>query len=189
MGHGLPFRRVVCAVAVLSASLLEAASGPQLLGQLKEAIAKVQEKNWPTSGLSSARAAAAEQLVEVTSKIAPGEVDDQTLVNLVGLLDTWDDSVRVPVAAALGNLGPRARVAAPKLLVLLAEVDCVQVDLPPAPVIRSALRRIGATPPPVPTCDTKIDSSFAEERDNGRDHEAAHEGVLGGSDRRLRRAK
>ena len=122
----------------------------QLIAQLTETIAKVREMDGP----STARTNEAEHLSQLTKKINPEKVDDKTLADLVSLLDTSDDSVRGWVAGALGNLGPRAKVAVPKLLKILPEVDCLNVSLSSAPAIRVALKRIGVKPPPPPTCET-----------------------------------
>jgi len=74
---------------------------------------------------------------------------------MVSLLETEEDSVRAWVAASLGHLGLRAKVAVPKLLKLLPEVDCLRGSLTSAPFIRVALKRMGKTPPPPPNCDAK----------------------------------
>ncbi len=144
---------VVCiTLTALLACMANATPPNALLSKFQETIAKVR-----TSERSMARTNAAEHLSELARKIDPSEVDDKTLADLIALLDTWDDSVRVPVAISLGNLGTRARGAAPQLLKILPEVDCLWVDVPPAPIIRDALTRMGVTPPPLPICDTKVD--------------------------------
>jgi hypothetical protein len=63
-------------------------------------------------------------------------------------MDSSDDSVRYWVARCLGNFGPRARMAAPKLEQVLAEVDCLQGSKTSASGIRFALGEMGITPPP-----------------------------------------
>lgn len=137
-----------------------AASGVASLEQLARSIARVQ-----TGESRAARDSAAERLPELTKSVRPDQIDDKTLADLVSLLDTWDDEVRVPVALSLGNLGPRAKIAAPKLLEMLPEVDCLmEVDVPPALVVRDALQRIGETPPPSPTCETKVDPAIWNQR-------------------------
>ena len=122
----------------------------QLKEQLLEEIAKV--RNGETV---SSRTDAAERLATLTRGVNPQKVDDTTLAEMVSLLDTKEDSVRAWVAAALGNLGRRARVAVPTLLKLLPEVDCLRGSLTSAPFIRTALKRMGETPPPVPNCKKK----------------------------------
>ena len=104
---------------------------------------------------STSRTNAAERLATLTRGINPQKVDETTLTELVYLLDTQEDSVRAWVAASLGNLDPRAKVAVPKLLKLLPEVDCLRGSLTSAPAIRLALKRMGETPPPPPNCAAK----------------------------------
>lgn len=127
-----------------------AKGGPMLKQQLKETMAKVRNGDTSTS-----RTDAAEHLATLTRGIDPHKVDDSTLADLVSLLDTQEDSVRYWVAASLGNLGPRAKAAVPKLLKLLPQVDCLRGSLTSAPAIRHALKRMGETPPPPPKCDEK----------------------------------
>ena len=122
----------------------------QLIAQLTETIAKLREMRGP----STARTNEAEHLSQITRKMNPKSVDDRTLADLISLLGTTDDSVRGWVAGALGNLGPRAKVAVPKLLEILPNVDCLNVSLSSAPAIRLALKRIGETPPP-PACGSE----------------------------------
>ena len=116
--------------------------------QLLEAVEKV--RNGKTS---NSRTEAAEHLATLTRGINPHKVDETTLAEMVSLLDIQEDSVRAWVAASLGNLGPRARVAVPRLLKLLPEVDCLRGSLTSASAIRLALKRMGEAPPP--NCDAK----------------------------------
>ena len=85
-------------------------------GQLVKTIAEIKKGN-----SISERTKAAQKLNELTSKMDPKKVDDKTLEDLVLLLDIPEDPVRAWVAAALGNLGPRAKIAVPKLLQLFAK--------------------------------------------------------------------
>lgn len=117
--------------------------------QIKRAIAEVR-----MGKSSTARTEAAEHVAGLTRRIDPKRVDDTILAELISLLDSPEDSVRAWVAAALGNLGTRAKVAAvPKLLALLPEADCLRGSLTSAPAIRLALARMGETPPR-PKCGT-----------------------------------
>jgi hypothetical protein len=116
-------------------------------GQLEETITSIQ-----TGGTLTIRTNAAKRLADLTRSIDPEEVDDPTLKELVSLLGTNEDSVRAWVAASLGHLGPRAKLAVPVLLKLLPEVDCLGGGLTSAPAIRLALKRMGETPPPPPEC-------------------------------------
>jgi len=118
--------------------------------QLSETIAKVRNGKTLTS-----RTDAAQHLETLTDGIDPHKVDETTLTEMVSLLETKEDSVRAWVAASLGNLGPRAKVAVPRLLKLLPEVDCLRGSLTSAPFIRVALERMGEIPPPSPNCSAK----------------------------------
>ena len=120
----------------------------QLERELSETMAKIRNGETLTS-----RTEAAENLALLTRGINPNKVDDTTLTEMVSLLDTQEDSVRAWVAASLGHLGPRAKVAVPRLLKLLPEVDCLRGSLTSAPFIRLALKRIGEIPPPPQKCD------------------------------------
>jgi hypothetical protein len=95
-----------------------------------------------------ARRAAAVKLSELTRTIAPDEVDDRTIDDMISLLGTDDDVVLNYVAVSLGNLGPRAKKAVPTLLRILPKADCVQGDRTAVAAIRPALRKMGATAPP-----------------------------------------
>jgi len=123
----------------------DGADDTKTLKELRETITKVRTM----SGPSTARANAAERLSQSTEKIDPKKVDDNTLKNLISLLDTNDNSVRVCVATALGHLGPRAKMAVPALMRFMREEDCPElVAGVPTDAARVALRRIGVTPPP-----------------------------------------
>jgi hypothetical protein len=123
-----------------------AATDPVLNAKLEAAIAKVRAGDSPTM-----RTEAAEHLAELTRRVKPNSVDDKTIADMASLLDIPDDSVRAWTAAALGHLGRRAKAAAPKLLALLAEVDCLEGDLTSAASIRPALERMGVKPPAEPS--------------------------------------
>jgi len=118
--------------------------------QILKTIRKIRNEKTVTS-----RTDAAENLATLTRGINPHRVDDGTLAEMLSVLETKEDSVRAWVAVSLGNLGPRAKVAVPRLLKLLPEVDCLRGSLTSAPAIRLALKRMGETPPPPPNCDAK----------------------------------
>jgi hypothetical protein len=120
----------------------------QLKRQLSETMAKIRNGKTSTS-----RTEGAEHLAMLTRGINPNKVDDTILTEMLSLLETQEDSVRAWVAASLGNLGPRAKVAVSRLLKLLPEVDCLRGSLTSAPAIRLALERMGEIPPPPPKCD------------------------------------
>jgi hypothetical protein len=136
--------------------------------QLSETMAKVRNGKTVNS-----RTDAAEHLETLTRRINPHAVDETTLTAMVSLLDTQEDSVRGWVAASLGNLGPRAKVAVPRLLKLLPEVDCLRGSLTSASAIRLALQRMGEIPPPRPKCDwragTKLSRSMRTQHNKSLD--------------------
>ena len=115
----------------------------ELNRQLQETIAQVQ-----TDETLGGKTRAAEHLAQLTRNAVPTDVDDRTLADMISLLDSPYDSVRAWVAGALGNLGPRASLAIPKLLSVLPKSDCLYVELSSAPFIRVAIKKIGGNPPP-----------------------------------------
>lgn len=145
-GHRVLFFTICAVLATSQIGIANPKADAALMNELTQTIAKVR-----TAESLAARTEAAEHLSHLTTRIKPKRVDDKTLADLESLLDTSEDPVRLWVAASLGNLGPRARGAAPKLLKILPEVDCLEVSLSSAPVIRVALKRMGVTPPP-PNC-------------------------------------
>jgi hypothetical protein len=101
------------------------------------------------TGLTSeARTAAAKQLFEITRRHASRHVDRKSLLDIASLLDTEEDSVRYWVAMTLGNFGPRAKFAVPRLVAVLTQVDCSHASKTSASGIRVALRKIGVHNPP-----------------------------------------
>lgn len=116
--------------------------------QLKETIAKVRMGKTVDS-----RTHAAEHLASLTQKLDSKDIREETIVDLMSLLDSPDDSVRFWVATALGNLGPSAKAAIPKLEKLLLESNCLNGAVTSAGAIRHALTQMGVTPPPPSKCD------------------------------------
>lgn len=130
----------------LMVSIGYAATDALLNAKLEEAIADVRMSVSPMQ-----RSEAAEHLADLTHRAKPNSVDDKTIADMVSLLDIPDDSVRGWTAAALGQLGRRARAAAPKLLALLPQVDCLDGDLTSAAAIRPALEKMGVKVPQEPS--------------------------------------
>jgi len=118
-------------------------SDRQINQQIKETIAKVREGATPTI-----RDDAAQRLADLTRTVGPKEVDRKNIRDIVSLLDLPDG--RLWVATSLGNIGPRARIAIPKLQELMAVEDCRQVSMSASLAIRRALENMGVTPPPFP---------------------------------------
>jgi HEAT repeat protein len=118
------------------------------MNQLKETTLKVR-----TGITVDARTAAAEHLARLTRQIGGNEVTEALVTDITSLLDSPDDSVRYWVATALGNLGPAAKAAAPKLEAMLPKADCINGAITSASGIRYALLKMGIKPPPPPKCD------------------------------------
>jgi hypothetical protein len=97
---------------------------------------------------------AAEHIAELARWIDPDKVDDQSVAELVSLLNTSTYMpVRQWVVGALGTLGTRAKSAVPDLQKILAAEDCAKEPSMAISVednARSALRRMGITQPPSP---------------------------------------
>jgi hypothetical protein len=135
---------ILCvAFALLLPGVARAEAKPTINQQLQQAIAKVRKAK-----ATAAKSDAAERLVALTYERDCSDVTDETIQSLISLLDMPDDVVRMWVAGALGDIGPRAKGAAPKLLRILAEVECKQWDLSSASSIPVALGKMGVTPPP-----------------------------------------
>ena len=116
---------------------------PDLNKQLADAIAKVRKAKTP-----AARYKAAQRLGAITYERDCRDVTDQNVALLISLLDIEDDGVRMWVASDLGDIGSRAKAAAPKLLSILAVSECMAWDRSSAATIPIALKKMGVDPPP-----------------------------------------
>jgi HEAT repeat protein len=131
----------LCLTLSAIAQIAEASEGPALMKQIKESIAKV------SSGKTvDAMTEAAERLASLTQKVSSKEVTDALVTDITSLLDSPDDSVRYWVATALGNLGPAAKAAVPKLQEMLPKADCINGAITSASGIRYALIKMGIKP-------------------------------------------
>jgi len=137
---------VLCLVLSAVAESAAARGGPALVEQIKETMAKVRSDK-----TVEARTEAAERLASLTQKITTKEVTEALVTDITSLLDSPDDSVRYWVATALGNLGPTAKAAVPKLQEMLPRADCINGAITSASGIRYALIKMGIKPPP-PKC-------------------------------------
>lgn len=129
------------------AGIAQVSGGPALMKQIKETIAKVRADKTVDS-----RTEAAEHLASLTQKIGSKEITEAFVTDITSLLDSPDDSVRYWVATALGNLGPAAKAAIPKLEEMLPNADCIDGAITSASGIRYALIKMGIKPPPPPKC-------------------------------------
>ena len=142
------FSAALCFVLSLAAGRAQASGGSALMKQIKETMVKVRSEK-----SMDARTEAAEHLARLTQKINGKEVTEALVTDMTSLLDSPDDSVRYWVATALGNLGPVAKAAAPKLRGMLPRADCINGAITSASGIRYALIKMGIEPPPPPKCE------------------------------------
>jgi len=116
---------------------------------VKLLIAKVR-----TGETSFGRNQAGVELALLTSKIKSKSIDDETLNDIIELLNMRENGIYAFAAVSVGYLGHRAKKAIPKLIQLLIEEECSYLNLdmyptiPAAGSIRAALRRLGVEPPP-----------------------------------------
>jgi hypothetical protein len=138
----------LCVVLSATTGTAQTNGAPSVTEQITQTIAKMQ------SGKTvDARTKAAEHLAGLTQKISNKEVTDALVNDLTSLLDSPDDSVRFWIATAIGNLGPVAKAAVPKLEKLLPGAECLNGTITSASAIRYALTKMGIKPPPPPKCE------------------------------------
>jgi len=119
--------------------------------QISEAIEKIKTSALPTRQ----RDEAASELYDLTLNIDPKNIDDETLNNMIELLDM--PRVPLEVASSLANLKSRGKKAIPKILRLLNEVECdyefvdsmAQSGIAMEDVLRNVLKRMGVKHPVV----------------------------------------
>ena len=141
----LCFKRAIiwaCLFALLFPIVGRAKTMDTINTRLLDAIAKVRRAKTP-----AARYKAAQRLGAITYERDCSSVDDKTIQALISLLDIEDDGVRMWVASDLGDIGPRAKAAAPKLISILSVSDCMTWDHSSAATIPIALKRMGIDPP------------------------------------------
>lgn len=141
------FSLALCVVLSAMDGIDRASAGSALMEQIKETMAKARSDK-----TANARTEAAEHVASLTQKLSSKEVTEALVTDLTSLLDSPDDSVRFWVAMALGNLGPAAKAAVPKLEDILPKADCINGAITSASGIRYALIKMGIKPPPPPKC-------------------------------------
>lgn len=129
---------IVCILMLLTQSGVGIAKGDATLKHVEAAI----------SAVDSARSvdlqrAAAERLARLTRKPEAKSLSQRTIHAMTALLDYRDDTVQYWVATAIGNIGPAARDAIPKLEKMLPKAECVNGTITSASGIRYALRQLG----------------------------------------------
>lgn len=104
-----------------------------------------------------ARRRGAEQLAGLVRNDSDRQATIILVPRITALLGSSDDTVRYWIATALGNIGPAAKSAIPKLKKLLPIADCMNGPITSASAIRFALGRMGVRPPfPSEKCKNKI---------------------------------
>lgn len=135
----------LCLPTVTGTGMAKGAS--KLVNQIEISVAKVR-----SAKSVNARTEAAENLANLTQRVRDKEITEAAVADITSLLDSPEDSVRYWVAMALGNLGPAAKSAAPKLEKMLPEAECLDGTITSASGIRYALIKIGIKLPPPPKC-------------------------------------
>jgi HEAT repeat protein len=125
----------------------QASRKPTDMNQITETMAKVRSDKTVDS-----RTEAAEHLANLAQKMSSKDVTETLVTEITSLLDSPDDSVRYWVAMALGNLGPAAKAAAPKLEEMLPKAECTNGAITSASGIRYALFKMSIKPTPSPKC-------------------------------------
>jgi hypothetical protein len=146
---------VLCFVLSAAAATAQGSGESVRMGQIRVTMELVR------SGKTvDTRTQAAEHLASLTQKVSSNEVTATLIADLTSLLDSPDDSVRYWVAWALGNLGPAAKAAVPKLEEMLPKADCLNGVITSASGIRYALFKMGIKQPPRPKCVTERISGY-----------------------------
>lgn len=142
--------RKTCSVAVsgvLLAALTATAHSRDetvTLKQVQEAVAQVATMKDQALWQSDT----GPDLDDLTKRIDPKKVDNKTLEDMESLLDSGNELIRYWGAIAIGNLGPRAKPAVPKLLAVWPKADCENGSITSADAILYALKKIGVPLPP-----------------------------------------
>jgi len=142
------FLVVVCLSLPIVTGTGLANGASELANQIEKSVAKVR-----SAKSVNARTEAAEKLANLTQKFHDKEITETAVADITSLLDSPDESVRYWVAMALGNLGPAAKSAAPKLEEMLPEAECLDGTITSASGIRYALTKMGIKLPPPPKCE------------------------------------
>jgi HEAT repeat protein len=129
---------IFCFVVSAMVGIAQVSKGTTVTEQINKAVSQVRAEK-----TVDARTAAAEHLANLARKLSSKEVTVKLVNDLTSLLDSPDDSVRYWIAVALGNLGPAAKAAAPKLEEMLAKAECINGAITSADGIRYALIKMG----------------------------------------------
>ncbi len=134
----------MCCV-VLSCSFLLAAQGASRgkgemasMEQIRSTIANVR-----AAPSQDERREAAQHLATLVKSAGVKHFPEKLVTDITSLLDSSDDTVRYWVATAIGNIGPDAKSAIPRLKKMLPAADCINGAITSASGIRYALTRLG----------------------------------------------
>lgn len=97
---------------------------------------------------SNGDVSAAEELAHISGDAEAQKINDDTLRNIVSLLDSPSGPVRLWAAAAVGNFGTRSAQFAPRLQKMVSEEACNMTGLSAADAASFALKKIGILPAP-----------------------------------------
>ena len=134
---------------VLSVGIAKAqeVKGTARMEQIRITIRKVR-----SGQTTDARTDAAEHLASLVRNLTKEQITEPLVTEISSLLDSPDDSVRYWVARSLGNIGPAAKSAVPKLEKMLPTADCIDGEITSAGGIRDALIQMGVKPGAPPNC-------------------------------------
>jgi hypothetical protein len=153
LGNARKWRVVARLMALLCAPLAggmahaNPATARTIMVKIDSAVLDVRHE-----GTINARTDAAERLAGLVPSVQGKSARGALVGVLVKLLDSRDDGVRYWVARAIGNVGPAAKIAIPRLQKLLARVKCLNGAITSADGIRYALFQLGVKPP-LQTCN------------------------------------
>ena len=117
-------------------------------------IAQDVRSVWRTKKIN-AKVDATKRLRGLVLATPSSEVDDQTIHSIASLLQIKNEAIRYWVAEALGHFGQRAKFAAPELIAIVNERECMIEQTSSLPRIRDTLAKIGS-PVPERKCDHYI---------------------------------
>lgn len=140
-------RRAESAIKVIFAALIVGASACATTSKVtdQQIVAAVERARSETD--PKVRADAALEVAELVRDANPRDIEGSTIEQIISLLDSPHDTVRMWAATSLGRFGKRAKAAVPKLLELLPAADCQRVGINSATAIRGTLPKLGVTAP------------------------------------------
>lgn len=126
----------------------DSTAGPAALSHVQHVVAAMEHETSQTRRIQDA-----EGLATWAISSTPRQVSDADIDALARLMRDSDDSIRLWIADALGQLGPSASRAMPALVQALKERPCANAPATSAGAIRVAIQRMGGVPPNIPCTD------------------------------------